>query len=198
MYIPKPTPELVDIPSFKFLSIDGQGNPNNSSFGQNIEALYAVAYTVRMSHKAGFSPSNYFEYTVYPLEGVWDISEGAKQTYDGELDKDSLVYSLMIRQPDFVSEEFAEEAIKRALTKKRNELISKVQFNSLHEGQCVQMLHKGSFDDEAKSFEEMETFCDKSGFIRKSKKHREIYLSDFRKTETDKLKTTLRFQVTRK
>ena len=102
----------------------------------------------------------------------------------------------MIRQPDFVTEAFAEEAIDRAFAKKNNPLIKQIQFVSIEDGQCVQMLHKGSFDDEAKSFAEMERFCEDAGMLRKSKKHREIYLSDFRKTATDKLQTTLRFQVT--
>lgn len=195
IYLPRATPELIDIPSFNYFTIDGRGNPNDSSFSQYIEALYAVAYTVRMSHKSGFSPSNYFEYTVYPLEGVWDISEEAKQKYNGELDKNSLIYSLMIRQPEFVTEEFANESLERALAKKKNDLIRQVQFKSLGDGLCVQMLHKGAFDDEPKSFEAMENFCDENDIARKCKKHREIYLSDFRKTETDKLKTTLRFQV---
>ncbi|GAA5315171.1 MAG: GyrI-like domain-containing protein [Candidatus Pelagadaptatus aseana] len=195
IYIPKATPEIVDVPSFNYFAIDGQGNPNDDSFSQYIEALYSVAYTVRMSHKSGFSPSNYFEYTVYPLEGVWDISEEAKQNYNGKLDKDSLVYSLMIRQPEFVTEDFANQSLERALAKKKNELIRQVKFKSINDGLCVQMLHKGSFDDEPKSFEEMEHYCAENGLARKCKKHREIYLSDFRKTETGKLKTTLRFQV---
>ena len=195
VYLPKSTPVLVDVPSFKYFTLDGQGNPNDTAFGQYIEALYTAAYSVRMSHKAGFSPSDYFEYTVYPLEGIWDITEQAKQTYNGELDKDSLVYSLMIRQPDFVTDAFAKEALERAFAKKKNELINKIQFTTIQDGQCVQMLHKGSFDDEANSFAQMEAFCEREGLSRRSKKHREIYLSDFRKTETDKLQTTLRFQV---
>ena len=103
----------------------------------------------------------------------------------------------MIRQPEFVTEEFANESLERALTKKKNDLIRQIQFKSIDDGLCVQMLHKGSFDDEPKSFKAMESFCDENGLVRKCKKHREIYLSDFRKTETEKLKTTLRFQVAR-
>jgi|AntAceMinimDraft_17_1070374.scaffolds.fasta_scaffold01381_1 hypothetical protein len=30
---------------------------------------------VRMSHKSGLAPMNFYEYTVYSLESVWDISE---------------------------------------------------------------------------------------------------------------------------
>lgn len=56
-------------------------------------------------------------------------------------------------------------------------------------------MHIGSFDDELKSFARMEEFCKERGFIRTSKIHREIYLSDPRKTESEKLRTVLRFPV---
>jgi len=57
------------------------------------------------------------------------------------------------------------------------------------------MMHIGSFDNEPASFEQMEQFAKSEGFIRKSKIHREIYISDFRKTPTERLKTNLRFQL---
>ena len=195
LYIPKGAPEMVDVPPYKYFTLSGQGNPNDSAFGQYIEALYGASYTVRMSPKGGFAPPDYFEYSVYPLEGVWDITEQAKQNYDGRLDKDALVYTLMIRQPDFVSEAFASEALERALAKKKNTLIAQIQFETIHEGACVQMLHTGSFDTEPASFDKMEQFCQEEGLVRASKRHREIYLSDFRRTAADKLKTTLRFEV---
>ncbi|MEE9408672.1 MAG: GyrI-like domain-containing protein [Polaribacter sp.] len=57
------------------------------------------------------------------------------------------------------------------------------------------MLHIGSFDDESASFKIMEQFAKESNLERQSKIHREIYLSDFRKVPTEKLKTVLRFKV---
>ncbi|PID89246.1 MAG: hypothetical protein CSB01_03015, partial [Bacteroidia bacterium] len=59
----------------------------------------------------------------------------------------------------------------------------------------IQMLHIGSYDDEPASFRQMEALADDLNLKRKSKVHREIYLSDFRKVPTEKLKTVLRFQV---
>lgn len=57
------------------------------------------------------------------------------------------------------------------------------------------MLHLGSYDDEPESFEIMRRFCIENGYERSCLKHREIYLSDPRKTEAGKLKTVLRFNV---
>jgi hypothetical protein len=57
------------------------------------------------------------------------------------------------------------------------------------------MLHTGSFDNEPASFALMKEFSEIQRLRRKSMVHREIYLSDARKTAPDKLKTVLRFQV---
>jgi len=195
IYIPKNKPECITLPFFKFFMIEGQGNPNDSYFSEYIGVLYSLSYAIRMSHKAGFAPENYFEYTVYPLEGVWDISHEAKQNYTGVLDKNSLIFNLMIRQPDFATKDFAQEVIERTKKKKPHELLKKVQFKDFEEGKCVQMMHFGSYDNEPESFKQMEIFCEKNNLIRESQKHREIYLSDARKVSPEKLKTVLRFKV---
>jgi hypothetical protein len=132
---------------------------------------------------------------VYPLEGIWDISEKAKQSFDGKIDKDELVFTLMIRQPDFVSNEFAEMAKEWALKKKANPHIEKLAFVEMTDGKCTQMMHLGSYDNEPESFAIMEEFCTKNQLKRKSKQHKEIYISDPRKVVSEKLKTVLRFEV---
>jgi hypothetical protein len=195
-YIPKSIPEFIEVPEFKFFMIAGKGNPNDSFFEQYLKVLFSLSYSLKMSYKAGFAPDNYKEYTVYPLEAVWDISQAAKENFNGKIDKNSLVFNLMIRQPDFASEDFIGEVISRV--KKKNPeltLINDVRFESIMEGKCVQMLHLGTYDEERKSFNIMEEFTQKLNLTRKTKLHREIYLSDPRKVSPDKLKTTLRFEV---
>ena len=194
-YLPQLKPEFIRIPSFKFFSIEGKGDPNDESFGDYIGVLYSLSYAVKMSPKKGLAPENYFEYTVYPLEGVWDISEEAKKKQAVTLDKSSLIFNLMIRQPDFVNAEFAEDIIHLTKKKKPHPLLDNVIFNSFEEGQCIQMLHTGSYDNEPASFKIMEDFCVDNKFTRESKKHREIYLSDARRVSADKLKTVLRFKI---
>jgi hypothetical protein len=56
-------------------------------------------------------------------------------------------------------------------------------------------MHHGSYDDERKSFTRMEQYCDEFNLKRMSKTHKEIYISDSRKTPKEKLKTVLRFKV---
>lgn len=194
-YSPKDKPEKVTVPEFAFFTLEGQGDPNNAFFNEYISVLYSLSYGVKMSPRKNLSPPGYFEYAVYPLEGVWDLVDRTKSDPQGKIDKDNLKFTLMIRQPDFVTPEFARTIIEITGAKKPHPLLSQVRFEKIKEGPCVQMLHVGSYDDEPKSFAIMEQFCADQGLVRKSKVHREIYLSDARKTVPEKLKTILRFQI---
>ncbi len=100
----------------------------------------------------------------------------------------------MIRQPNFVTEDFAYKIIKQVSEKNPHELLQKVQFSRWEEGLCVQMLHVGSYDNEPASFRTMEDFAHQHNVHRIHKVHREIYLTDARRTLPEKLKTVLRFQ----
>lgn len=197
LYIPKVKPELITIPEFNFLTISGKGNPNNPEFADYIGALYPICYGIKMGLKKNPVLENYYDYTVYPLEGVWDISDEAKKNYteNTKLNKDDLVFTLMIRQPNFVTKEYVLETIEKVKLKKPNPLFDQLKFEKVTEGNCVQMLHIGSYDNEPASFKIMEEFTKNQGLERVSKVHREIYLSDFRKVSAEKLKTVLRFNV---
>lgn len=194
-YLPKSKPEEIIVPKFKFFSIEGEGNPNDDYFAEYIGVLYSLSYAVKMSPKKGIAPTDYFEYTVYPLEGVWDIKEDSKNKFNGTINKNELVFNLMMRQPDFTTQDFANIILERVKKTKPHELLDKVKFEEIEEGKCVQMMHLGSYDDEPKSFVQMEDFTKSNNLTRKSKSHREIYLSDARKVAPDKLKTVLRFWV---
>lgn len=193
LYLPKEHPEALTVPSMKFFMLEGRGNPNGGEFAEAVGVLYSLAYAVKMLPKKGVTPEGYFEYTVFPLEGVWDLAPEARGLK--KLDKDSLIYTIMIRQPDFVTEEVARTALDSVAKKTKHPMLSRASFGSLEEGLCVQILHTGPYESEPLSFAGMEEYCKASGLERISKLHREIYLSDARKTPAEKLKTVLRFKV---
>ena len=101
----------------------------------------------------------------------------------------------MIRQPQFIAIDFFNEMLELTKKKKPKRLLDQIQFIEITEGPCIQMLHIGSYDNEIKTFEQMEAFAISKNLKRKSKVHKEIYLSDFRKVAEEKLKTVLRFQL---
>jgi len=196
LYIPKETPEYLMVPAFGFFTITGQGHPASDAFAEAVGLLFALSYGVKMLPRHGVTPEGYAEYAVYPLEGIWDLNEEAKA--DGRFDKNDLVYKLMIRQPDFVTDELAAEVLYRTRMKKKEPRLADAAFERIADGSCVQILHRGSYDDEPASFEKIQEFCDANGLVRTSRVHREIYLTDARKTVPDKQQTTLRVFVGRK
>ncbi|WP_155286816.1 GyrI-like domain-containing protein [Lacticaseibacillus zhaodongensis] len=195
LYFPK-QPEVCDLPAQKYITIDGVGNPNDSDFSEHISALYPVAYGIRMALKRG-ELGEPFEYTVYPLEGIWTTSDGSR---GAALNKDALVYRIMIKQPDRVTSELFTAARDAAFAKKQNPLIQQVQFANFPAEKVVQAMHVGSFDTEGATFAAMESFAEEHHLTRipmvDDFQHREVYISDFRKTAAEKLKTLLRFKVT--
>ncbi|CAI6081611.1 GyrI-like domain-containing protein [Cohnella sp. JJ-181] len=191
LYLPKGEPAVIDVPAMSFAAIDGEGDPNRPAFAQETEALYAVSYAVKMSYKGSDAPEGYYDYTVYPLEGIWSLVDIAKPSTD----KDNFKYTLMIRQPRFLTPEGFRHFADKAAAKKANPLIGNVAFVAMKEGLSCQMMHTGSYDDEPASFARMEAYCEAAGYARTSLTHREIYLSDPRRTAPEKLKTVLRFSV---
>ena len=190
-YLPPAHPTVVRVKPHNYICVKGEGNPNGEAFGRDVEILYALSYAIKMSYKGSDIPLGYYDYTVFPLEGIWDVRD--KTLID--FNKDNLMYTIMIRQPDFVNEEVFKKF--RILTKKKkgNPDIEKATFETIEDGWCCTMMHIGSFDDEPASFAKMEMFVKESGYVRCDKTHREIYLSDPRKTEVSKMKTVLRFKV---
>ncbi|SCJ93719.1 Uncharacterized conserved protein [uncultured Clostridium sp.] len=192
-YLPNSKPEIVDIEEFKFIQLSGEGNPNSVEFSEAIGVLYSLAYAIKMMPRNGIDIYGYYDYVVYPLEGLWDLKEEARGKE--VLDKDKLVYTLMIRQPDFVTDEVFAKAMEIVKKKKLHNLLDSVSFGIAEEGKCVQMMHIGSFDEEDKTFEVMKKFCNDNNIEIRSMIHREIYISNFRKTAKEKLKTVLRYMV---
>ncbi|NNK87702.1 MAG: hypothetical protein HKO90_05425 [Flavobacteriaceae bacterium] len=196
IYLPKTEPQLIAVPEFKFVTLEGEGNPNSPFFSDYVSVLYSMAYAIKMNlKKSDPKPEDYNDYTVYPLEGIWDLKSGAKGGPGGSINKDELVFKLMIRQPNFLEESFFDKMLELTKKKKPHQLLDNVRFERISDGVCIQMMHIGSYDDEPESFTKMEAFASENGFIRVSEDHREIYISDFRKVAPEKLKTVLRFKV---
>jgi len=124
IYLPKPEPQYIEVPAYTYLTIAGEGNPNDPFFADYITALYSLSYAIKMTLKKGNNLSKYNDYTVYPLEGVWDINQEAKKRFKGTIDKNDLAFNLMIRQPDFVSETFFHKMLAFTQKKKPQPLLA--------------------------------------------------------------------------
>lgn len=175
-----------------YLVIDGKGNPNSSPlFTEAIEALYKVAYTLKFMIKKGPEQT---DYGVLPLEALW-WSDDMDDFLLGN--KDNWQWSAMIMQPPVVTEQHYKAALAIAADKKALPGLSKMRFEEIHEGQCVQVLYVGPYDSETETIKSLHTFANTEG-LALCGKHHEIYLNDMRKTAPEKLKTIIRQPVTKK
>lgn len=196
LYMPKNKPSLVEVPPMNFIMVDGKGDPNSEEYQKSVSVLYALTFTIKMSKMGGMKPEGYFEYVVPPLEGLWWCSNGK---FDFEK-RDNWIWTSMIRQPEFVTEEVFKWAVNECKKKKLGVDVSKARFESFTEGLCVQIMHIGPYADEPASTEKINDFINENGFIDvtgNKRKHHEIYLSDPRKTAAERLKTVLRHPVER-
>lgn len=193
LYLPKNKPEQLVVPVQKFFIIQGKGDPNKEEFSEKIGVLYSLAYAVRMMPKSGYTPPGYEDYTVYPLEGLWDLSKEKVQS--GSCNKDEYVYTLMIRQPDFVTQEVAECAFEQVNRKKPHPFLGMASFTTMEDGMAVQMMHSGSYDDEYDTFQIMDNYLQEKKLVRRLLSHKEIYVSHVNREHPEKQKTTLRYFV---
>ncbi len=178
---------VVDVPPMNFLMIDGHGDPNdNPDFQEGMEALYGMAYTIKFALK----PQG-IEYVVPPSEGLWwmeDMSEFSLET------KDRWQWTLMIMQPDEVTQEIVAAAQGELARKKDPPALSKLRYERYHEGLSVQIMYLGAYADEGPTIARMHEFIRENGYDFNGK-HHEIYLGDPRRTAPEKLKTVIRQPV---
>ncbi len=212
--------EIVQVPRLQFVMIDGAiekgSEPGKSpAFAEATQAMYGIAYTLKFMLKK--RKTNAVDYPVMALEGLWWVEDGV---FDITI-KDNWRYTLMILQPDIISQDVFEEGLAE-LRRKRgdSEALSRLRLQSFEEGLCAQVMHIGPYATEPATIERMKEFvkengcCDCVGLPSRTGvplslvahrpptaartvggKHHEIYFGDPRKAKPEKLKTVLRHPI---
>lgn len=198
-YMPGNTPGIITVPRMNYISVRGHGDPNeeNGQYKASISQLYSVAFTIKMSKKGDHRIEGYFDYVVPPLEGFWWQDDMSVLDYEH---KEKLNFISAIRLPDFVTKADFDWAIVEATKKKKIDL-SKVDFMTYDEGECVQCMHIGSYNNEPATVAVMHEYLKSKDYkldITEKRMHHEIYLSDPRRTASDKLKTVIRHPITKR
>jgi len=83
-------------------------------------------------------------------------------------------------------------------TRKKKIDCSHAELLKITEGECVQIMHIGSYNDEPATVAFMDDFLQTNHYqndLTPARLHHEIYLSDPRKTAVEKLKTVIRHPV---
>lgn len=195
-YNPKNTPSIINIPKINYIAARGKGDPNEEGgeYKNLLNLLYPIAYTIKMSYKTDYKIDGFFKYVVPPLEGFWWQDETDKIDYDN---KSKFNFISVTRLPDFVKEKDFEWA-KREATRKKKQNFERIEFFTYDEGECVQCMHKGSFNDEPKTIALMDEYIKEMGYekdITNKRMHHEIYLSDPRKCKEENMKTVIRHPI---
>lgn len=195
-YMPAKKPGIVKVPPMNYIAVRGKGDPNaeDGEYKRSIGLLYGIAFTIKMSYKGEHKIEGYFEYVVPPLEGFWwrDGVGGIDYAH-----KEDLNFISLIRLPDFVTQDDFNWAVAEATRKKKMDF-SKVEFLSYNEGECVQCMHIGPYDDEPATVAAMHDYAKQNGYepdITDVRYHHEIYLSDPRKCDVTKLRTVVRHPI---
>lgn len=196
LYLPSARPSIVDVPRMNYLAVRGKGDPNleEGEYKRSIGLLYAVAFTLKMSRRQGHRIEGYFDYVVPPLEGLW-WQEGINGIDYSR--KEDLRFISLIRLPDFVDMEDFHWAVEETTVRRKCDF-SQVEFFSYEEGPSVQALHIGSYDEEQRTVELMHEFMAREGYeldITDERRHHEIYLSNARRVEAEKMRTVIRHPV---
>ena len=180
---------FVDVPEMQFLMIDGMGSPGDSKEYQDaLAVLYPIAFKTKFLSKGKSK-----DYVVPPLEGLWwaedmdDFTEG---------NRDKWKWTMMIMQPDWISQDMIDEAI--AITKEKkpelSPLLPKLRLEKYKEGKVAQIIHVGPYSEEGPTVQKVHDFIKNEGgiFDGHTQKHHEIYLSDPRKANPATMKTVIR------
>lgn len=179
----------VDVPPLLFLMLDGQGKPGDGQqYQQALEALYAVSYKLKFMSKAALGK----DYVVPPLQALWwadDMDSFIRR------EKDSWKWTVMVMQPDWITDDLYAEAKAAVQKKKALPALTKLRLETFCEGPSVQILHIGPYDEEGPTIQRLhQQYLPENG-LRENGKHHEIYLGDPRKTAPEKLRTVLRQPV---
>ena len=191
--------QVIEVPDLPFLMIDGTGDPNNApDYAAKVAALFTLSYALKFLSKK----EHQRDYTVGPLEGLWWAVDMADFTAGR---RDRWKWTLMIRQPDWLTPDDIATARAEAIRKQAREKdprateadLAAIRAERYSEGLSVQFLHLGPYADEAPTIARMhDVFMPEHG-LAPSLHHHEIYLSDPRRVAPEKLKTIVRQPVRR-
>jgi hypothetical protein len=185
--------ELVDVPSFKFLMIDGAMEPDtlpgdSLGFKEALNALYGLAYTLKFSFK--LRKDTPIDFPVMALEGLWWVEDGHFDIRQ----PGNWKYRLMILQPEAVTQPAFDEALVELGKKKPSPANLRLRLERFDEGLCVQTLHVGPYATEPATMDRIEAFTREKGY-RLAHEHHEIYLGNPLRADPAKLRTILRHPV---
>ncbi len=182
-------PELVKVPPLVYLMVDGTGDPSKApEFRDAIGALYSLAYTAKFALKK----SKGVDFRVMPLSARYHAEDPAAFVSGPHF---LWKWTVMLAVPPVLSAAALKQA-REAVAQKPNAspALPLVRRETLREGLCVQILHRGPYAEEGPTIESVHRFMREHG-LAFAGSHHEIYVSDPNRSAPQRMKTIVRQPV---
>lgn len=176
----KKVPFFVDVPKMNYLQFDGSGHPSEKDYQIACEVLFNIAYILKFKiarEKKGI------DYKVNPMEVTWFLDKTEK--------KINFTWTMMLMQPDCITQKDVAEAIQIAKDKGKDLAFDRMYFGQVDFGRCIQCFHPGDYNLMNDTLAKMTLFAQENG-LQCDKYTHDIYLNDMRKTKVENYKSIMR------
>ena len=181
---------IVEVPPLRYLMAEGQGDPDSSPpFQQATETLFRLSYMLKFMLKKDRG----LDYTVMPLEGLWCANGELTACAEGR--RHEWKWTLMILQPDFITQDMVAAAREATQNQKIAPPLFDLTFGRHTDGQSAQIMHLGPYTEVSATIARLHRLIKEKGYHFAGPLH-EIYLSNPRRTAPEKLRTILRQPIT--
>lgn len=178
--------DVVEVPTQKYIMVDGIGNPTNEEFRLKSEILRLVSREIKKQMAQEGVEIGYGY-----LEGLWD-------TYDNEhfdvQRKTDIRFTLMMCQSPEVNDELLDKVKGALIDATANPYLLDVYIKEIPASTVVQMLHKGTYNSEINTTKKIMEYITVEN-IKLSGMHHEIYLNSPKRVKPDGLKTIVRYEI---
>ena len=179
----KKEPFFVDVPPMNYLTFDGLGHPSEDDFETACEALYTLSYIIKFEIVRKRLD---IDYKVCPMEVTWYLDKSKEKT--------AFSWTMMIMQPEFITEEMISSAMQIAKDKGKMIAYDRISYRSVDFSRCIQCFHLGDYNNMNDTLGKMIAFADEQGVDCDQYTH-DIYLNDMRKTKVENYKTIMRIKT---
>ncbi len=185
-YKAKTKPEIVEIDKCRYLTIDGQGKPEEAPFQEAINAIYSEIYSLKFHYRDKGK-----QFKVPKLECLWWVDEEREFS---EAEPEEWRWKLLLRIPEYFTMGQVKKSASELKEKGKLQKVFDFQLEYIEEGICAQLKHIGPYEDVSEAYLKLEDYMNDLGIARNGPYH-EIYISDPTKTEPSKLRTIIRVPV---
>ena len=179
----KKDPFIIDVPAMNYLCFEGMGHPSEPDYQLSCETLYTLSYILKFDIARKQLDA---DYKVNPMEVSWLLDKSGNGI--------KFTWTMMIMQPDIITESHVHEAVRIAAEKGKAVASERVFFQNISFGRCVQCAHRGDYNLMNDTLAKMKAFAYENSLASDQYTH-DIYLNDMRKTRVENYKTIMRIKT---